>query len=214
MPESLPPLDSWANFYVVVGSSAAGLTGLTFVVIALASDAKMVRLSGLRTFITPIVMHFGSALWIAALLCIPGHTVVSLVTCMSITALVLVAYAGMTTYRMFRGRHLYQPALADWIWNALLPTLCYLGLLVAGVLLAFHTLPALYAIGGVALTLLFIGIHNAWDLAVWITAERPGVRAQAESASTAADAASTSSSSSAQSAGGDAEAAASGDARG
>src|SRR5450631_932719 len=72
MPNPLPLLDRWDNFYVIVGSSAAGLTGLTFVVIALASDAKVVRLSGLRTFITPIVSHFGTALWISALLCIPG----------------------------------------------------------------------------------------------------------------------------------------------
>jgi hypothetical protein len=40
---------------------------------------------------------------------------------------------------------------------------------------------ALYIIGSVALTLLFIGIHNAWDLAVWITVERPEVQQQAES---------------------------------
>ena len=44
------PLDSWNNFYVIVGSSAGGLTGLTFVVIALVSDGHSVRLSGLRTF--------------------------------------------------------------------------------------------------------------------------------------------------------------------
>jgi len=54
------------------------LTGLTFVVIALAADAHLVRLSGLRTFVTPIVMHFGSALWIAALMCVPGQTDISL----------------------------------------------------------------------------------------------------------------------------------------
>ena len=33
-------LADWANFYVITGSAAAGLTGLTFVVIALASDAQ------------------------------------------------------------------------------------------------------------------------------------------------------------------------------
>ena len=182
MPGPLPPLEGWNNFYVIVGSSAAGLTGLTFVVIALASDANMVRLSGLRTFITPIVMHFGSALWIAALLCIPGHTSVSLLSCMSVTGVILAGYGAITTWRMYRGRREYRPMLEDWIWNALLPSLCYLALLTAGVLLVSHPLPALYTIGGVALTLLFIGIHNAWDLAVWITAERPGVRSQPDAA--------------------------------
>ena len=181
MPGPLPPLEGWNNFYVIVGSSAAGLTGLTFVVIALASDANMVRPQGLRTFITPIVMHFGSALWIAALLCIPGHSTLSLLICVLVTGGALSAYGAITTYRMYRGRREYRPMLEDWIWNALLPSLCYLTLLLAAALLPRHTPPALYSIGGVALILLFIGIHNAWDLAVWITAERPGVRSQKES---------------------------------
>jgi hypothetical protein len=194
MQSSLAPLDGWNNFYVIVGSSAAGLTGLTFVVIALASDAKLVRVSGLRAFITPIVMHFGAALWISALLCIPGHTAVSLAACVSVSGVVLTAYGGATTYRMYRGE--YRPVLADWIWNATLPLLCYLALVAAGVLAVRQAAPALYIIGSVALTLLFIGIHNAWDLAVWITVERPGAQSQqsaegsASSASNASDGAS------------------------
>ena len=39
-------LTGWENFYVIVGSSAGGLTGLTFVVIALVRDAQRVRPSG------------------------------------------------------------------------------------------------------------------------------------------------------------------------
>jgi hypothetical protein len=176
MESALPPLEGWDNFYVIVGSSAAGLTGLTFVVIALLSDAKLVRISGLRAFITPIVMHFGAALWLSALLCIPGHTAVSLAACVGVSGVILSAYGGTTTYRMYRGRAMYQPVLEDWIWNGTLPLLCYLALVAAGVLAVRQAAAALYIIGCVALTLLFIGIHNAWDLAVWITVERPGAQ--------------------------------------
>jgi hypothetical protein len=182
MPAALPPIDVWSNFYVIVGSSAAALTGLTFVVIALAADAHMVRLSGLRTFITPIVMHFGSTLWIAALMCIPGQTDISLSACAILTGAILAAYAANTTYRMFRGRHDYRPALEDWIWNATVPLLCYLALLVAGVWALRQPAAALYVVGAAALTLLFVGIHNAWDLAVWITVERPSVQAKQDAA--------------------------------
>jgi hypothetical protein len=185
MPVSLPLLDGWNNFYVIVGSSAAGLTGLTFVVIALAADAHVVRISGLRAFVTPIVMHFGAALWIAALLCIPGHTAVSLAVCMIVTGVILSVYAGATTYRMYRGRATYRPVIEDWIWNAVLPSLCYLGLLAAGVLAARHPAHALYIVGAAALTLLFIGVHNAWDLAVWMTVDRPTAKSQQDAASPA-----------------------------
>ena len=188
MSDALPPIEGWDNFYVIVGSSAAGLTGLTFVVIALASDAHVVRLSALRTFITPVVMHFGSALWISALLCIPGHTAVSLSACVTVSGAILAAYGVATTYRMYRGRREYRPVFEDWLWNAVLPTLCYLALLLAGVWALRHAAAALYLIGAAALTMLFIGIHNAWDLAVWITVERPAVQAQHKADSAAASA--------------------------
>src|SRR5580658_8364505 len=104
MPETLAAIKGWENFYVIAGSSASGLTGLTFVVIALAADAKMVRLSGLRTFITPIVIHFGSVLWIASVLSIPGHTALSLEISLSVTAAALTLYSAVTIYRMYAMR--------------------------------------------------------------------------------------------------------------
>jgi hypothetical protein len=53
-------LAEWDNFYVIAGSSAGGLTGLTFVVIALASDAKRINMRGLRVYVTPTIVHFCS----------------------------------------------------------------------------------------------------------------------------------------------------------
>ena len=174
MPETLTYIKGWENFYVITGSAAAGLTGLTFVVIALASEANMVRLSGLRAFITPIVIHFGSVLWIASILSIPGHTALSLCISFIVTAITLTIYSAVTIYRMYANRDTYAPALQDWVWNASLPSLCCLSLLAAGVMVFEQPVLALYIVGLDTLAMLFIGVHNAWDLAVWITAERPG----------------------------------------
>jgi len=57
----------------------------------------------------------------------------------------------------------YQKSLEDWIWHVVLPFLAYSTLLVAHMAFRHDHDWALYAIGGVALLLLFIGIHNAWD---------------------------------------------------
>jgi hypothetical protein len=174
MPETFTFIKGWENFYVIAGSSASGLTGLTFVVIALASDANMVRLSGLRTFITPIVIHFGSVLWIASVLSIPGHTALSLAITLGVTGITLTSYSAVTIARMVTVmRTTYKPAAEDWIWNATLPLACCLALLATSALMFSHAITALYIVGIVTLAMLFIGIHNAWDLAVWITAERP-----------------------------------------
>jgi hypothetical protein len=175
MPENLALVNGWENFYVITGSSAAGLTGLTFVVIALASDAKMVHLSGLRAFITPIVIHFSSVLWIACLMSVPGHTALSLAISIAVTGVAVTIYSLMTIVRMLRFQE-YRPAGEDWIWNAILPALSCLSLLAAAKLVSQHPSLSLYIVGGVTLAMLVIGIHNAWDLAVWITAERPGAQ--------------------------------------
>jgi hypothetical protein len=71
-------LAEWDNFYVITGSSAAGLTGLTFVVIALSADAKRVNVSGLRTYVTPTIVHFGAVLALAAYLSMPHQGALSL----------------------------------------------------------------------------------------------------------------------------------------
>jgi hypothetical protein len=167
------PLADWRSFYGIVGSSAAALTGLAVVVIALAAASRPIRqLSGLRMFLTPTVIHFGSALGIAALLSMPGHTPMSVAACAGIGGLLGVIYSFATTFRMFRGRVNYTPLASDWIWNAVLPCLGYLAMLDSAAIVLSRPVVALYLIGGTALLLLFTGIHNIWDMAVWLTSER------------------------------------------
>jgi len=60
--------------------------------------------------------------------------------------------------------------LEDWIWHTGLPTLAYASLLYAGITLLRGSLDAQYFAGGSALLLVFIGIHNAWDTVMYITA--------------------------------------------
>jgi hypothetical protein len=43
---------------------------------------------------------------------------------------------------------------------------------VAAILLPRSPAPSLFVIGGAALLLLFIGIHNSWDTVIYIAVER------------------------------------------
>ncbi len=174
------PLSGWENFYVIVGSSAAALTGLTFIVITISADrdpgtdSTSRRLWGLRAFISPTVVHFSVALWISALLSMPGLTVFSLLLCLGITGVAGILYCARVIYWIVRtvvGSE-YTPFLEDWIWNATLPTLAYVCLFVIACLLPGHAMISLRLLGGITLLLLFIGIHNAWDVVTWITTER------------------------------------------
>src|SRR5438093_1449714 len=62
---------------------------------------------------------------------------------------------------------IYKPVLEDWIWHGVLPIIAYALLLVASMVVRHQPAPALFAIGGSALLLLFIGIHTAWDAATY-----------------------------------------------
>src|SRR4029077_7411854 len=151
------PLEAWSNFYVIVGSSAGGVAGLAFVVIALTANERAVSLSGLRAFISPTVVHFCSVLGIAALLNIPGHSHASISLCLGASGLIGLIYSIGTTLQLHRNRRVYEPIAADWIWNALLPTLCYLALLMAGAVARQDLATALYTTAAVSLLLLLIG---------------------------------------------------------
>jgi len=182
MPDASLPLEAWANFYVIIGGAAGGLTGLTFVVIAFVADAHAVRMTGLRAFVTPTIVHFGSALALAALMNVPGQSVTSFGICLGTFGLLGLLYSAGTARHVRRtavGTG-YRPVAEDWIWNAILPTATYLALLLSGLLVAARTAAALYVAAAASLSLLFIGIHNAWDIAVWFTAERPGAQADAK----------------------------------
>ncbi len=170
-------LGPWENFYVIVGSSAGALTGLTFIVITIAADASMPvsatsRLVGLRAFITPTAIHFGAALWISALMSIPGQTGLSLMLFLAVSGLIGTAYCGNVVTLMLDQRFDYTLVLSDWVWNVLLPPATYLSLLVAAMLVGVHLPLALYIVAAASLLLLLMGLHNAWDVVVWITTER------------------------------------------
>lgn len=171
-------LADWQSFYVLVGSSAAALTGLTFVVITISSErggvtgSAAARLAGLRVFITPTAVHFAAALWLSALMSIPGETVGALEVLLTASGLTGLSYCVPLLPRMRAGTFGYKPFLSDWIWNAILPVAAYLTLTAAGIMLPGRLAPSLHMVSGAVLLLLFIGIHNAWDVVVWMTTER------------------------------------------
>jgi hypothetical protein len=62
----------------------------------------------------------------------------------------------------------YVAVAEDWIWHAILPCVAYAALLAAALLLGVARDGALYLVASVVLLLLYIGIHNAWDAALYL----------------------------------------------
>ena len=70
----LSPLVAWESFYVILGSAAAVLTGLQFVVITLGAQMNRSSAVANRAFGTPTIVHFCAVLLIAAIVSAPWPT--------------------------------------------------------------------------------------------------------------------------------------------
>ncbi|HSE45796.1 MAG TPA: hypothetical protein VLA89_10780 [Gemmatimonadales bacterium] len=169
MPET--PLAGWESFYVILGSSAAALTGLQFVVMALVADIPRAgSIHDIATYGTPSVVHFCTALLISAILSAPWPDLEAVHIPLLLTAAAGMVYMVIVIQRA-RARGQYQPVMEDWIWHTILPFIAYAVLVGSALKLQDHPAGALFLIGGATLLLVFIGIHNAWDTVVWIATQ-------------------------------------------
>ena len=166
-------LGGWENFYVIVGTTAGGLTGLTFVVIALIRDASKVTPTGLGAFVTPTIVHFGGVLALAAFLSMPHQNPLSLSIGFGVAGVAGLIYCGFIAVGIRRQAVAYTPVLEDWLFNFIVPALVYALLLTAAVTIAVWPAATLFAVASAALVTLFVGIHNAWDIAVFMATRTP-----------------------------------------
>ncbi len=164
-------LEGWDNFYVILGSAAAALIGLTFVVVALLSGARRVHLAGMQGYIAPTIVHFGTVLAFAAYMSVPQQTILSLSAGLAICGIGTIAYTVAIAYSVRRFSAQYAPVVEDWIWHVILPTVDYATLLGMAFLIWYRQQLALYCVAAALTLLLFIGIHNAFDVAVSVTVQ-------------------------------------------
>jgi hypothetical protein len=165
---AVSPLPAWQNFYVIIGTAAATLTGLMFVVITLVQRVISRSSSGaFSAYSTPTVVHFSLALLVAALLSAPWQALWNVGLLLGLTGLGGVIYNIIVVRRMRRETR-YQAVLEDWLWYAVFPLVAYSTLFVAAIVLPGIPIPALFCIAAATALLLFIGIHNAWDAVTYI----------------------------------------------
>jgi hypothetical protein len=162
--EHAPPLlAGWESYYVIIGSSAAALTGLQFVVMTLIADSPTRRSwETISAFGTPTIVHFCYSLLISAVLSAPWPSAEITRYPMAAIGVAGGIYTLLVMRRATR-QTLYQPVVEDWVFHVILPLLAYGLLCVASAIFASHAVGALFVIAASSLLLIFIGIHNAWD---------------------------------------------------
>jgi hypothetical protein len=164
----IPALAGWESFYVIIGTSAAALIGLQFVVIALGADARTIGgEAAVNAFATPTIVHFGTVLLIAGFITMPWSSIAALAIAMGVAAAIGLGYMTMVV-RQAHAQTEYQPVFEDWLFHAVLPFAAHIILFVSAIALPGLTHGALFGVGAAALLFMFIAIHNAWDAAAYM----------------------------------------------
>jgi len=163
-------LSAWENFYVVLGSSAAALTGLMFVVTALIVDSRGTE-QQLEAFGTPTVVHFGASLLVSLVLSAPWPTMLGLRVVLALFSLIGIVYVVLVARRARRQTD-YAPVFEDWLFHAALPSAAYVSVAVAALLLPRWPTGLMFVFGAATVLLLFVGLHNAWDTVTYVLVQR------------------------------------------
>jgi hypothetical protein len=159
----LPGLAEWDSFYVIVGSAAGALIGLQFVVITLIAQRPSIHAAAAgAAFASPTIIYFCTALFLAALLRAPWHTITIPSVLWGLLGFGGILYTVIVGRRM-RRQTAYHPVFEDWLFHVVLPLAAYAILASSSFVTADHEREALFGVGAGTLLLLFIGIHNAWD---------------------------------------------------
>jgi len=159
-----PQLSAWESFYVILGTSAAALIGLQFVVMTLVTGRRNISQSAdtVNAFGTPTVVHLASALVVSAIAAAPWGSLSSTSTVLTGCGVAGLVYCGVVLRRELTQTG-YKPVWQDWLWYAALPSIGYAALALSAAFLRKDVHVALFIVATSALGLLLIGIHNAWD---------------------------------------------------
>jgi hypothetical protein len=164
-------MEGWHEFYVLVGTSAAALTGLLAVVVSISPETIAERpTAGVRAFVTPTIAFFTTALAVSALMLVPRLAPAPLAL-----LLALAGSAGLAYLVWVRGHYHWRERkldAEDWVFYIGLPFLSYALLLAAAIAIWRGSAPGAPTLAFATLLLLGVGIHNAWDLVIWLAQQR------------------------------------------
>lgn len=154
----------WQSFYILVGSAAATLVGLTFVAMSVGSRLITAKdLPALRVSASPTVVQFLYVLATSAVVLFPTLSPIWLGVLLVVVGLIScgLAVAGVP---LMRRSHL---DMRDWVWYFFVPGLSYILFIGSGIGLLLRVGQAASGLAVATVLLLVAGIRNAWDLVIF-----------------------------------------------
>jgi hypothetical protein len=164
----------WEGYFTLVGTAAAGLIGLLFVVVTLTANFDRAQAQrGQSIYMTPTMLHFAVVLSTSAMTLVPGLTPFRATALLAVATLVglintLWASLGIRTRRVSAE----PPHWTDFWLYGVAPSVIYAALGCSCIGFAVSADWAPHALAILLLGLLLLGIRNAWDLITWMAPGR------------------------------------------
>jgi len=166
--------EGWDEFYLLIGSAAAVLIGLIFVVISLMQDrSRSSVITGSKLYMGPIVLGVSFVLVLSAAALMPGMTARGFAAIAGLVALWGLARALMSIRGI--GRLKDEVHWTDLWYYGVFPSLIYLAL---GTIAVAFWQGLWWARDGIAAVVtlgLLLAIRNEWDLITWIAPQSEAV---------------------------------------
>jgi hypothetical protein len=162
----------WDNFYIMAGTAGATLIGLLFVIITLGTHLSPSGVThGVRAFLTPTLVHFGSVLFQALVVLVPWPSAWPAGLVLGFCGLVGLVYLMDVVLKRQKVKFV-SLHLLDWIPYAGIPAFANLNLIAGAIGMIAEKSFAPYCLAGAITLFLFAGIYGAWDLTLWMVKNR------------------------------------------
>lgn len=166
-------LRDWESFYLLVGSAAAALIGLLFIVATLTTNIDRSSVDrGNHLYMTPIVFHLVMIVVLSATALAPTVTTAAFGIVCALAAIAGFAYGAMVTFGIVTIADPPTHWSDKWYYGAG-PTLAYVVLAIVAAAMLRNRGWAANGVATVAVVLLLLGIRNAWDLVTYLAPKQP-----------------------------------------
>jgi hypothetical protein len=161
--------EGWGEYFFMIGSSAAALIGLMFVVVTLTAGRDRDEVErGKHLYTSPIVWHLAVVLTLSGAAIAP--TVPARIYGLATAGLALLGIGMGVRSAAGIARRPGAPNAAgfDMFWYGLAPAIVYVGMAVAALGVLRGAPWASTAVAGDLMALLLVSIHAEWDLVTYL----------------------------------------------
>jgi hypothetical protein len=159
----------WGEYFFMIGSSAAALIGLMFVVVTLTAGRGREEVErGKHLYTSPIVCHLGAVLVLSGAAIAPAMSGRLFGVLSGAVALLGIAMGVRSAVGISRSPGAPEAAGFDLFWYGVAPALVYVGLAAAAVAVFTGASWSADAVAADLMALLLVSIHAEWDLVTYL----------------------------------------------